>query len=389
MASLDLQHIVKEFGRHRIIKNLSLSINDGEFVVVVGPSGCGKSTLLRLIAGLEKPDRGHIFFDGARAEHLSPYERNVGMVFQNYALYPHLSVFENLAFGLKAHRSSSADTKRRVTNVSELLELDPLLNKKPKELSGGQKQRVALGRALVRQPHLFLMDEPLSNLDANLRDKMRTELRSLHEKVGITTIYVTHDQVEAMTMADRIVVLKDGAIEQIGTPENIYTHPATTFVARFMGSPAMNLIKVVPQRRGDHWHVTPLNQSEQSGIFFPGLPLMGSELPSVLWLGMRPEAIRLEPPDTDDDVITLSIHVDHVELLGAHYHIHAHWMEEPLSIIADHFSRTVRDQLTVYVQANALHAFHGDTGESLMKYAESEAIGEQTNDEEVYAASMA
>ncbi len=366
MAALQLTNVSKEFGKHRIIKDLSLSVQDGEFVVVVGPSGCGKSTLLRLIAGLEKPDQGHILLDGVRSEYRTPYERNVGMVFQNYALYPHLSVFDNLAFGLKAHRSPHEETKRRVAIVSELLELGLLLDKKPKELSGGQKQRVALGRALVRQPRIFLMDEPLSNLDAKLRDKMRTELRSLHEKVGITTIYVTHDQVEAMTMADRIVVLKDGDIEQIGTPEEVYNHPASTFVASFIGSPAMNLFKVVPVVQGNQWHIKPLSLEDKSpGFWMPALCLTRHSLPSALWLGIRPELIRLHPPQTND-AISLPLTVDGVELLGAHYHIHARWIDQPLSIITDHFDRNQLNQLTGYITPRALHVFDSETGLSMM-----------------------
>ncbi|OMH25743.1 ABC transporter ATP-binding protein [Motiliproteus sp. MSK22-1] len=245
MSGLVLNKINKAFGNVRIIRDLDLQIADGEFVVFVGPSGCGKSTLLRLIAGLEEASGGEIFIDNNLVNDLAPKERGIGMVFQSYALYPHMTVYENIAFGLKLSKNNKDDTDQRVKRTAEVLQLDSLVNRKPKNLSGGQRQRVAIGRAMAREPKIMLFDEPLSNLDAALRVQMRAEIGKLHERLGSTMIYVTHDQVEAMTLADKIVVLNAGRIEQVGTPQQLYDHPETVFVASFIGSPKMNLLRGV------------------------------------------------------------------------------------------------------------------------------------------------
>lgn len=243
MASVVLKNVEKVYeGGVKTVHNFNLEVKDKEFIVLVGPSGCGKSTTLRMIAGLEEITSGDLFIDGARMNDVPPKDRDIAMVFQNYALYPHMSVFENMAFGLELRKYPKDEIKRRVDEAARILGLTQYLDRKPKALSGGQRQRVALGRAIVRKPKVFLFDEPLSNLDAKMRVHTRTEISRLHRMLGSTMIYVTHDQVEAMTMADRIVVMKDGYIQQIDTPLNLYNHPANRFVAGFIGSPAMNFI---------------------------------------------------------------------------------------------------------------------------------------------------
>lgn len=244
MSQLNLKNVKKQYGSNiEVIKSINLDINSGEFIVIVGPSGCGKSTLLRMIAGLEEISAGDMLLDGQRVNDDTPAERGVGMVFQSYALYPHMTVYENMAFALELSKHSKAEIDKRVKESAKILQLEHLLKRLPRDLSGGQRQRVAIGRAIVREPKLFLFDEPLSNLDAALRVQMRMEIASLHKRLGTTIIYVTHDQVEAMTLADRIVVLNGGNIEQVGTPLELYDNPANEFVAQFIGSPKMNLIE--------------------------------------------------------------------------------------------------------------------------------------------------
>ncbi len=242
MAEIKLEHITKRFGDVVAVDDVNLEIHDQEFVVFVGPSGCGKTTTLRAIAGLEYPDEGDIFIDGNRVNTLSPADRDIAFVFQFYALYPHLTVYDNIAFPLKAVKAPKSEIQERVKEVAAILQIQAMLDRKPSHLSGGEMQRVALGRAMVRRPKAFLMDEPMSNLDAKLRVDMRTELKRLQHRLGATTIFVTHDQVEAMSMADRIVIMHQGSLQQIGTPQEVYNQPQTVFVAQFMGSPSMNLI---------------------------------------------------------------------------------------------------------------------------------------------------
>jgi len=251
MAKVELRNIRKSFGAHEVIKGLNLTVEDGEFCVFVGPSGCGKSTLLRIMAGLEDATSGEILIDGQDVTAKEPVDRGIAMVFQSYALYPHMSVRDNIGFGLSLTKLPKAEVAKQVEAAAETLQLTQLLDRKPKALSGGQRQRVAIGRAIVRDPRVFLFDEPLSNLDASLRGQMRIELTYLHTKLATTMIYVTHDQVEAMTMADKIVVLKDGSIEQVGSPMELYNSPATPFVGGFIGSPKMNLFDgAIAQRMG-------------------------------------------------------------------------------------------------------------------------------------------
>ena len=243
MSYLRLEKIEKRFGSVDIIRGIDIAAEKGEFVVFVGPSGCGKSTLLRMIAGLEEVSGGDVYIDGTRVTQTEPAKRQVSMVFQSYALFPHMSVRDNIAFGLKMSKVPKAEIDRQVAEAARILQMEPLLDRKPRQLSGGQRQRVAIGRAIVRHPKLFLFDEPLSNLDAELRAQMRVEIARLHRELGVTMVYVTHDQVEAMTLADRIVVLRGGVVEQIGSPQDLYDRPANTFVAGFIGSPKMNFLR--------------------------------------------------------------------------------------------------------------------------------------------------
>jgi len=242
MASLQIDNVEKRFGKTEVIRGVSIDVEDGEFIVIVGPSGCGKSTLLRLVAGLEGVSAGEVRINDERVNEKEPMDRDIAMVFQNYALYPHMSVRQNMAYGLKIARIEKSVIQQKVENAAKLLQLEPYLDRKPRELSGGQRQRVAMGRAIVREPAVFLFDEPLSNLDAKLRVQMRQEIKQLQSSLGVTSLYVTHDQVEAMTMADRMVVMNDGIAEQIGTPLEVYENPQTLFAAQFIGSPAMNIL---------------------------------------------------------------------------------------------------------------------------------------------------
>jgi len=243
MATLSINSVRKAFGKTEVIHDVSIDVEDGEFIVIVGPSGCGKSTLLRMVAGLETITDGEIAIANTRVNEKEPMDRDIAMVFQNYALYPHMSVRDNMAYGLKIQKTPKEDIKRKVDEAAALLQLSDFLNRKPKQLSGGQRQRVAMGRAIVREPAVFLFDEPLSNLDAKLRVQMRLEIKQLQSKLGITSLYVTHDQVEAMTMADRMIVMNEGRAEQIGTPLEVYEQPASLFAAQFIGSPAMNVLQ--------------------------------------------------------------------------------------------------------------------------------------------------
>src|ERR1700761_4606125 len=250
MAEVALRSVVKRYDNVEAVRSIDLDIPNNEFVVLVGPSGCGKSTTLRMIAGLEEITAGEIYIGGEVVNDLPPKDRDIAMVFQNYALYPHMTAYENMAFGLKRRKFSKAEIRQRVENAARILDITELLERRPKELSGGQRQRVAMGRAIVRKPKVFLFYEPLSNLDAKLRVQMRTEIKRVHQKVKTTTVYVTHDQVEAMTLADRVVVMNNGRIEQIGTPQELYHHPKTRFVAGFIGSPAMNFVPCKLEQNG-------------------------------------------------------------------------------------------------------------------------------------------
>jgi multiple sugar transport system ATP-binding protein len=291
MASINVIDVRKSYGAHEVIHSVSLDIGDGDFVVLVGPSGCGKSTLLRMIAGLESITSGLVKIGNRVVNKLAPKDRDIAMVFQNYALYPHKTVAENMGFGLKLRRAPKSEIETRVRRAAEILDVAPLLGRYPRQLSGGQRQRVAMGRAIVRDPQVFLFDEPLSNLDAKLRVQMRAEIKELHQRLKTTTVYVTHDQIEAMTMADRIVVLRDGVVEQIGAPLDLYDRPANLFVAGFIGSPAMNFLKGVI-KLGDK----PTFMID-GGISLPlaSAPAGSDGRPAIY--GIRPEHLTLGGPN--------------------------------------------------------------------------------------------
>ena len=289
MANVQLKKVVKRYGDVEVVHGIDLDIQDNEFIVLVGPSGCGKSTVLRMIAGLEKISGGEVFIGGRMVNQVSPKDRNVAMVFQNYALYPHMSVRDNMGFSLKMRGKGTDEIDAKVDEAARVLELTPYLDRKPSELSGGQRQRVAMGRAIVRNPDVFLFDEPLSNLDAQLRTQMRMELRKMHMKLATTTIYVTHDQIEAMTLADRIVILKDGHIQQVGTPIDVFERPANVFVARFIGNPPMNILEGV-------FRVEEGRRYVQAGPSkFPVADGQGGDLKDGVKVlaGIRPDSIKM------------------------------------------------------------------------------------------------
>jgi len=309
MADIKLQQVIKRFGDVQTIHGVDLEINNGEFVVFVGPSGCGKSTLLRLIAGLEEITEGDIYIGNEWVNDTDPAERGVAMVFQSYALYPHMTVEENMGFGLKMTGHPKEQVDKHVHMAAKTLQLDHLLKRKPKELSGGQRQRVAIGRAIVRNPKVFLFDEPLSNLDAELRVEMRLQIAKLHQELKNTMVYVTHDQVEAMTLADKIVVLRDGRIEQVGTPLELYHNPANDFVAGFIGSPKMNFIPT--EVAAEDSQTIELRTADQQKIVMPK-PLQTSMLGQEITLGIRPEHLLIG----ESSQIQLSFHSEVVERLG-------------------------------------------------------------------------
>ena len=303
MATVELKDVKKRFGKTEVIHGVSVDIKDGEFIVIVGPSGCGKSTLLRMVAGLETVSAGEVLINNKVVNEMEPMDRDVAMVFQNYALYPHMSVRQNMAYSLKIAKLPQSEIDKKVQEAAELLQLDEYLERKPKQLSGGQRQRVAMGRAIVREPAVFLFDEPLSNLDAKLRVQMRLEIKELQDKLGVTSLYVTHDQVEAMTMADRMIVMNDGIAEQIGTPLEVYEKPSTLFAAQFIGSPSMNIVEG--------------NIKSSTATLFNGAEVVtDSKHNGPVSVGLRPEHFFIDPNGK------IEIAVKSVEPLGANTLIH-------------------------------------------------------------------
>ena len=365
-ANVSLRNIVKRFGSLNVVNDVSLDIEAGEFVVLVGPSGCGKSTTLRMVAGLEQISSGEIVIGGKVVNHLAPKDRGVAMVFQNYALYPHLTVRDNISFGLRLGRTSKQEIDKAVANAAEILELGPLLDRQPAELSGGQRQRVAMGRAIVRNPSVFLFDEPLSNLDAKLRTQMRTEIKRLHARLQSTVMYVTHDQLEAMTLADRIVVMRNGLVEQMGTPAELFNAPVSAFVAGFIGSPPMNLLpcsltfnEALPVVSvGSNVRVT-LKASAKS------LSVAGAGL----LFGVRPEDIYLEPRKTTQPI---QGYVELVEPLGAESLIHAR-VDKYLMVVRVEGRRIVRpnEPITLHIDLERVYLF--DAATDLCVYRDTEA----------------
>ncbi len=312
MEFLKLDHVVKKFGEATVIDGVSLAAREGEFVVFVGPSGCGKSTLMRLVAGLDEVTAGSVHIDGVDVTEVQPAARGVSMVFQSYALYPHMNVRQNMSFGLKMIKTPPDEIYRRVSDAAAILKLDHLLERRPKELSGGQRQRVAIGRAIVRKPKLFLFDEPLSNLDAELRGEMRVEIAKLHQELGVTMVYVTHDQIEAMTLADRIVVLRAGKVEQIGSPSELYDHPVNTFVAGFIGSPKMNFLPMKVSAVNGRQIIVGNSALRSGQIELPVRDNGGVRVGDEVTMGLRPEHLELG----GESPLTLTVRSDYVENLG-------------------------------------------------------------------------
>lgn len=357
MASVSFQNIEKAFGSTKVIHGIGFDIRDGEFMVLVGPSGCGKSTLLRMLAGLEEISAGTIAIDGKVVNDVESKDRDIAMVFQSYALYPHMTVAENMAFSLKLRKAPAATIEERVARAARILNLDPYLKRFPRELSGGQRQRVAMGRAIVRDPKVFLFDEPLSNLDAKLRVAMRAEIKALHQRLKTTTVYVTHDQVEAMTMADRIVVMHDGRVEQIGTPLDLYDRPGNLFVAQFIGSPAMNVVEGTVRRGSGAAHVEAAAQ-----VRWPLGHAAGSEGQLVAY-GIRPEHLSLAAPGTAG---TVAGEIIVVEPTGAETELLVQVGDAQIALIT-HGRPTVSagDKIGLAIDVAMVHVFDKASGERL------------------------
>ncbi len=368
MASLSLKHIYKKYpGGVVAVSDFCLEVKDKEFIVFVGPSGCGKSTTLRMIAGLEEITEGELFIGDRLVNDVAPKDRDIAMVFQNYALYPHMTVFENMAFGLKLRKTPKEEIKRRVEEAARILDIEHLLDRRPKALSGGQKQRVALGRAIVRNPKVFLLDEPLSNLDAKLRATMRTELTKLHKKLETTFIYVTHDQVEAMTMASRIVVMKDGKIQQVDTPQNLYDKPNKVFVAGFIGTPQMNFIDSKLEKKGNDLYVVFGENALKLPEDKANDPALKDYIGKEIIAGVRPECIHDEPmylTQFADSIITAD--VDVTELMGAE--IYLYLSSEEQNLIARVSSRSqarAGEKIQVAIDSGRIHIFDKETEECI------------------------
>jgi len=358
LARVLIENVTKSYGDTEIIHGINTAIEDGEFIVIVGPSGCGKSTLLRMIAGLEEISSGTISIDGQVVNNLEPKDRDIAMVFQNYALYPHMTVFKNMAYGLKLRKFSKKDIKLRVGQAAKLLQLEELLDRKPRQLSGGQRQRVAMGRCIVREPKVFLFDEPLSNLDAKLRVQMRLELRNLHSRLKVTSIYVTHDQVEAMTLGDRLVVINDGYAEQIGSPLDLYERPATKFVAGFIGSPSMNFVDA---RISDDGKWAELSENLRLSLDHDNIA--GQEGREVT-VGIRPEHFSL----TEQEQSNFPLLVDHAEFHGADTIVYGRLSnnDKILTVRLPHIHRVDSEKpLFLTVAPEDIHIFNQKTGERI------------------------
>ncbi|MFE5320396.1 ABC transporter ATP-binding protein [Paenibacillus sp. NPDC056579] len=372
MARILINHLYKRYGKdkHPVVKDFHLEIKDKEFLVFVGPSGCGKSTTLRMIAGLEDISEGEIYIGDTLVNDLPPKDRDIAMVFQNYALYPNMSVYENIAFGLRLRKLPKHEIDLAVKRAARVLEIEQYLSRKPKQLSGGQRQRVALGRAIVRNPQVFLMDEPLSNLDAKLRVQMRTEIIKLHKTLGVTMIYVTHDQIEAMTMGDRIVVMKDGIIQQVDTPETIYTNPANTFVASFIGSPPMNFIegRITENATGKlEFHTQRFALAIPEGRAHA--LIKNKQVNKVVTLGIRPENISLEEMvfQAFPNAIIPGTH-KLSELMGADRYLHLDIGQDRMLVVRvnPRYHYDEEDKVQVAVDMSKALFFYNETGERIM-----------------------
>ncbi|WP_029422625.1 ABC transporter ATP-binding protein [Alicyclobacillus macrosporangiidus] len=377
MARVQLQHVWKKYNNDFVaVKDFNLDIQDKEFVVFVGPSGCGKTTTLRMIAGLEDITSGDLYIGDRRVNDVAPKDRDIAMVFQNYALYPHMTVYQNMAFGLKLRKMPKSEIDQRVRAAAKILDIEHLLDRKPKALSGGQRQRVALGRAIVREPAVFLMDEPLSNLDAKLRVQMRAEIRKLHQRIQTTVIYVTHDQTEAMTMGDRIVVMRDGVIQQEATPQEVYNHPKNMFVAGFIGSPAMNFI------RGE--------LAEEGGSIYFRTTGISIRLPEGRYAALRqagvvggPVVLGVRPEDLHSDELTLETYpdavvntrVEVVEHMGSELYLHVDASGQPLvARVSARYDMHPGTPLRLAMDLNKLHIFNQETEEAVPFAAEPATV---------------
>ncbi|MBQ3816708.1 MAG: sn-glycerol-3-phosphate ABC transporter ATP-binding protein UgpC [Clostridia bacterium] len=374
MASLSLRNVYKRYaGGVTAVSDFNLEIEDKEFIILVGPSGCGKSTTLRMVAGLEEISEGEVYIGDRLVNDVAPKDRDIAMVFQNYALYPHMTVFDNMAFGLKLRKTPKAEIKRRVEEAARVLDIAHLLERKPKALSGGQRQRVALGRAIVREPKVFLLDEPLSNLDAKLRAQMRTEISKLHQRLGTTFIYVTHDQTEAMTMGTRIVVMKNGIIQQVDSPNNLYRYPCNLFVAGFIGSPQMNFINAKLLKEGADFFVEfgSEDTSTKAGVKYKiKLPadknkddVLSNYVDKEVIMGIRPENIYDEPDlvaANKDGMIECDVEV--TELMGAETYLYMNCEEQPI-IARVNSSTTTKpgDKIQIAMETAKIHLFDKET----------------------------
>jgi multiple sugar transport system ATP-binding protein len=366
MARVLFEKVTKKFGETVAVDELSLEVPDKEFLVLVGPSGCGKSTILRMLSGLEDPTEGLIYIGDRIVNNVAPKDRNIAMVFQSYALYPHMTVYNNMAFGLSLRKVPKADIARRVKEAARILGIEDLLKRKPRQLSGGQRQRVALGRAIVREPAAFLLDEPLSNLDAKLRVQTRSELSKLHQRLGTTFVYVTHDQVEAMTMASRIAVLDKGVLQQVGTPQELYNLPYNIFVAGFIGSPAMNFFEVTVGREGDAEYL-------DSGSFRLPLPatqaaMLKSYSGKKLTLGIRPEDIHAKEylPAGIDAAAVVSAKVDVTEMMGNELFVYlVNAGQRFLARVDPRVTARTGEEIEVAFNMVNFHAFDIDTGKAI------------------------
>lgn len=363
MAGLVFNHVWKRYGEVEAVKDLHLEIQDKEFVVFVGPSGCGKSTTLRMIAGLEEISEGELYIGGRKVNDVAPKDRDIAMVFQNYALYPHMNVYDNMAFSLKLRKVPKKEIDRRVREVAKILGIEEYLKRKPRALSGGQRQRVALGRAIVREPQVFLMDEPLSNLDAKLRVQMRAEILKLHERLQTTFVYVTHDQTEAMTMATRIVVMKDGEVQQVGTPQEVYDRPVNRFVGGFIGSPAMNFIKGAVVEEGNRLYF------KAEGIYIE-IPAENAQILKEkgykhkdVYLGIRPENIHDQTMALESSPSTrIKAKAEVVELTGAEKYVHLSVAGKALIARVDACSNVrMGTEVEMTFDPSKLHFFDADT----------------------------
>ena len=367
MSSVRLKKLSKFYGSQEILKGINLEIKSGEFLVLVGPSGCGKSTSLRLIAGLEEVTTGEIYIDDLLVNEIDPSNRDIAMVFQNYALYPQMTVRENMAFGLKIRKFNQSEVDSRVLEASDILQIQNLLDRKPKELSGGQRQRVALGRAIVRQPKVFLFDEPLSNLDAKLRQEMRIEIKRLHDLLGTTMIYVTHDQVEAMTMGDRIAVMNQGFIEQIDSPENTYKKPSNQFTSTFIGTPQINLFNgKIEKKDSDLYFITSQFSMKINNSHYQYLNLNETKIV----VGVRPEDIRYIDEKNTKNIIKASVHF--IEYLGQDLNIHLSMGKMNFTMKLDDtiFSKSkdsikVNQKINININLDNGHFFDLETGEAV------------------------